>query len=300
MRHAREWLVAVAALGVLPAGVQAQVRASEHAVVAQTVDGTTLTVEYSRPQARGRSPIFGKVIPWGEVWTPGANWATTLEVDNDITLNGHPLAKGKYSVWIEVQPKEWTVILDPKSHVFHTEHPKPDSTQVRFGVTPDDGKGPDLLTWSFSDISATGTSLRMAWAGRSVSLRITVPPSHPITLAAELAARYVGAYAFQWASRDTTEAQADSAQVKASVWQVTYREGMLLADWVPPPFEEWAHLVLIRIADNWFLPGAMVDGQLFDVEGDLVIEFAVVNGRATGFEIRGEDDEVIGRGTRTK
>jgi hypothetical protein len=296
---ARALLLTLGVVAACPVGLWAQVRASEHAVAAQTVDGTTLTVTYSRPRTRGRAAIYGKVIPWGEVWTPGANWATTLEVDKDVTINGHALAKGKYSVWMEVQPKEWTVILDPKARAFHTEHPKPDSSQVRFAVTPDNVSGPDILTWSFPEVSSAGTTLRMAWAGRSVSLAVAVSPSHPLTCPADLAERYVGDYTFLWVSRDTTEAQPDSAETRTSVWHVTYTKGMLLVDWAPPPFPEWAHLVLIKVTDNWFNPGAMVDGQLFDVANDLIVEFAVSDGKATGFEIRSENDEVIGRATRT-
>src|ERR1043166_8508411 len=84
----------------LPAHARAQVRASEAASVSQTVDGTKLTIEYSRPRGRARDSLFGKVVPWGLTWTPGANFATTLEVSKDVRINGHPLAKGKYSVWM--------------------------------------------------------------------------------------------------------------------------------------------------------------------------------------------------------
>lgn len=311
MTRARAFALLTAAFLALPATVRAQIRASEHAVIAQTVDGTTLTIEYSRPQVRGRMAIWPKappasgkapktVIELGEVWTPGANWATTLEVDKDITVNGHPLKKGKYSVWMEVQEKDWTVIFDPKSRLFHVAHPKPDSTQVRFAVTPEAGTGPDVLTWSFPEVSATGTTMRMAWAGRSVSLKVTVPPSHPLTVPADIAGRYTGTYQYAWVSRDTTEEQPDSAFAKSSVWTVTYTNGMLLTEWVPPPFPEWQHLVLIKVGDNWFNPGAMLDGKLFDVTNELVIEFTVKDGRATGFEVRAENDEVIGKGTRTK
>lgn len=310
MPYLRSGSVLFAALCAFPLSAQAQIRASERAVIAQTIDGTTLTIEYSRPQVRGRmaiwptpAPAVGKapktVIYMGEVWTPGANWATTLEVDKDVTVNGHALKKGTYSVWMEVQQKEWTVIFSPKSHLFHTERPKPDSSQVRLAVTPDEGTGPDILTWSFPAVSATGCTLRMAWAGRSVSLNVTVPPSHPITVPADLGPRYAGTYRFAWVSRDTTEAQPDSAAAKSSVWTVAYTSGMLLTEWTPPPFEEWGHLVLIKIGDDSFNPGAMIDGKLFDVTNELVIEFTVKDGRATGFDVRAENDEVIGTGTRT-
>ncbi len=59
--------------GSTPAPAAAQIRGSEAGVTAQTVDGTTLTIDYSRPSARGRA-LFGELVPWDVVWTPGANW----------------------------------------------------------------------------------------------------------------------------------------------------------------------------------------------------------------------------------
>ena len=57
----------------------------------------------------------------------------------------------------------------------------------------------------------TGTTLEMAWAGRTVSLQVTVTPSHPFTVAAGLGGRYVGTYSLRWMPKDTTAAKADSA-----------------------------------------------------------------------------------------
>ncbi len=299
MTQFRAWPLVVTSLLLLPVASEAQVRASEAATVSQTVDGTILTVTYSRPRVRGREVVYGGLMPWGEVWTPGANYATTLETTSDITVNGHALPKGKYSVWMELQPKTWTVIFDPKFKAFHTEHPKPDSTQVRFPVTPADGKGPDVLTWTFPSISTTGTTLQMAWAGKSVTLDVAVPPSRPLTIPADLAPRYAGTYDFAWSASDPTE-KADSTPPKPSTWNVRYEKGMLLCDWVGAPFPEWEHLVLIKIADNWFNPGSLVNGELWDVVSDIVIEFDVQGGHATGYEIRGENDEVIAKGALKK
>jgi hypothetical protein len=81
-----------------------QIRASEVGSMSQIIDGTKISMEYSRPRARGRDPLFGgRVVHWNEVWTPGANWATTLEASKDVTLNGQRVPKGKYSVWLVVR-----------------------------------------------------------------------------------------------------------------------------------------------------------------------------------------------------
>jgi hypothetical protein len=287
MRHIEAWFLVVAAMAAIPAAGQAQVRASERGGSFQVVNGTTITIEYSRPSVRGRLPIFGGQIPWGEVWTPGANWATTLEVDHDVSINGHPVKKGKYSVWMEVQPAEWTVILDPRARLFHIAHPKPDSMQVRFPVTPSDVQGADLLTWSFPAVSPTGTTLRMAWAGKSVALQITVPPVEIPVLAAGVGERYVGRYSLWWAKESNQ-----------SELRLTSGNGRVTGKWSGPPFKVWTDVTLVPVAENWFNIGAMVDGSLFDVVKDVVFEFAVVDGKATGFDIRGPNDNVIGHGTR--
>src|ERR1035438_7964259 len=47
-------------------------------------DGKTVTIQYSRPSMRGRK-IFGGLVPYDQVWRTGANSATSLETDVDLT-----------------------------------------------------------------------------------------------------------------------------------------------------------------------------------------------------------------------
>ncbi len=287
MRHDRGWMLALAGLLAGVTAANAQVRASERGGVFQQINGTTITIDYGRPALRGREQVYGGQIPWGTVWTPGANWATTLETDHDLTIDGRTLARGKYSVWMEVQPDRWTVILDPRARMFHTAHPKPDSAQFRFQVSPEAVQGPDLLTWSFSGMSASGTTVQMAWAGRSVAFRIGVPPVEVPEVAAGVAAQYAGRYKLWWRS----EANQSDLTVSAA-------DEHLLARWNGAPFPAWTDLTFVQIGDGWFQPGALVDGALYDIVTDVVFEFALADGRATGFEIRGPNDMVMGRGIR--
>src|SRR4051812_37148966 len=97
---------------LLAAPLHAQAKLSEAATVSQTVDGTRVTLEYSRPSARGRPRLFGGEVKWDEVWTPGANWATTLETDHDLSIEGTTVPKGRYSVWLVVKERgPWTLLL---------------------------------------------------------------------------------------------------------------------------------------------------------------------------------------------
>ena len=76
-------LLAVAAL--LPTQLTAQASASERSTLTQIISGTEIEVDYARPSVRGRSPIFGGIVHWDEVWTPGANDATTFRFSRDDT-----------------------------------------------------------------------------------------------------------------------------------------------------------------------------------------------------------------------
>ncbi len=62
-----------------------------------TDDGVTVEIHYSRPSLKGRE-IGVDVAPIGKIWRTGANEATTIEVDKDVTVEGQKLSAGKYSI----------------------------------------------------------------------------------------------------------------------------------------------------------------------------------------------------------
>lgn len=294
MSHCRRHAIHVSLLlyAVAPGGLIAQIRASERGSVSQTVDGTVITVEYARPRARGRDPLFGGVVRWEEVWTPGANWATTLEASKDIQLDGHPLPKGKYSVWMKVGRDQWTAILDPRDHRYHTDPPDSTAEQVRFAVHPGEAPFTEALTWSFPDIRVDGGTLALQWGSTRVAMDLKVEPSHKVEITRQAAAPYLGSYRFQW--------KEDGDSTKPSNITLVYQNDRLIANWDSPPFPELATFVLIRIADNWFIFGQLQDGEVYDVTPDWVFEFSVASGKASGFEIRGEADKLMAVGTRKR
>jgi hypothetical protein len=277
-------------LGAPPA-VRAQVRASEPAMVVQTIDGTKLTVEYSRPRARTRDSLFGRVVKWGETWTPGANMATTLEVSKDVRINGQALARGKYSVWLVVRPAGvWTAVFDPRPKLFHTQHPDSAANQIRFPVTPGAAPFTEALTWSFSGIKRTGVTLAMEWGTTRVPFEIEVPQSLKLTYPEEQSGPLVGTYSFAWTGGPEAS--------KAIKLFVTHENGHLMGRWDPAPFPEWDRFYLINIIGEEFVPGFLEKGELYDVERSMVVRFKVEGGKAVSFEVRVDENQVIASGTR--
>ena len=170
-------------------GAQGQLLASEPASLTQTVDGTKATVTYSRPRARGRTGLFGTQIKWGSTWTPGANFATRLEVSKDVTIEGEQVPKGAYSVWFVVDRAQWRMFLDRDTALFHTQPPKAREGQVRFNVPREKKPFLEALTWSVPTMNATGMTLAFQWDTVYVPLHIKVTPSYSTTVAPDVARR---------------------------------------------------------------------------------------------------------------
>ena len=285
--------IVLAAL-LAPAPMASQIRASEVGAMAQTIDGTTLRMEYSRPRARGRTSLFGTpAVHWGETWTPGANWATTFEVDKNVKLNGHAVPKGKYSVWMVVREKgDWTVVLDPTAHRYHMEPPDSSAAQIRFPAHVTAVPFTEVLTWSMPDLRINGGTLAMQWERARVAMDIEVEPSLVMTLPAADAADYLGQF-------DYTELDSAGNATKVSTFTITHEDGTLKGRWTPedPYLKKCA---LIRIGPDWFVPGVYDQhGQIYEVlKPDLVLEFARENGRVVGFVARDMEDVVAAKGKR--
>lgn len=284
-------LLALAALSAAPC--DAQVRASEIGSVSQIVDGTKLTLEYSRPRARGRTTIFGtSAVHWNEVWTPGANWATTLDVSKDVTMNGRAVPKGKYSMWIVVrQSGDWTVVLEPDVRRYHMEPPDSSAKQVRIAARADSAPFTDVLTWSFPEIRMNGGVLAMAWERRRVKLDFEVQPTLSVTMPQADAAPYLGTYEYVEHARD--------GRTRTKQLTVLYENGTLKAEFAPVD-RYLKRFALVRTGPDVFAPGVYDEhGVVYEVyRPEMMFTFKRVNGRAESFEVREEDDFLAASGKR--
>jgi hypothetical protein len=77
----------------------------------QRVGLTDIEIVYSRPSAKGR-PIFGGLVPFGEVWRTGANARTTISFSTAVKLNGTEIPAGKYSLFTIPGQSEWTIAIN--------------------------------------------------------------------------------------------------------------------------------------------------------------------------------------------
>jgi hypothetical protein len=275
---------------LLPASLPAQIRASERGATSQTIDGTVITIDYARPQVRGRDSLFGKWVEWGAVWTPGANFATTLETNRPLTLDGHALAPGKYSLWLVVRPDEWTMVIDPRAHLYHVPYPDSTADQIRYPVHPTTGPFTEMLSFTFQDVHGDEGTLVLRWGTMELSFHLEVQPKHKLTIAEADAQPFLGGYSFRWAGAPDS--------VPPSHVTLAYENGMLMGHWDPAPWPEVATFVLARITDDWFMVGSWERGRLTDLMDEWVFEFSRADARVTKFEAWSDGDHLDGTAMR--
>jgi hypothetical protein len=96
------------ALGV---AAQQRPRASAHETVTATLGGKTVTIEYGRPNMKGRE-IFGGLVPYGQVWRTGADEATLLTTPSDLMIGSLHVPAGSYSLFTVPGESEWTLVVN--------------------------------------------------------------------------------------------------------------------------------------------------------------------------------------------
>lgn len=283
-----------------PAALDAQVRGSERATVSQVSDGTTVTIEYSRPHVRGRDPVFGGLVRWGHTWTPGANHATTFEASKDVTLNDVEVPAGRYSVWMVPEQGDWEVVLDPKHDLYHTRAPQPNEDQIRFAVTPEEAEFTEALTWDFPMVKPTGMMLRFRWATSSVPLRVLVPPSRILVVDSDQARLLVGEYEMSFEGPPPPEAAGGGGPPPPMRVAVSYEGDRLLGVISDGPPDLPNTFALLPVAKFVFNPAWMENGEVFETEVDMYFEFDVEDAAASGFDVRGLEDRLMMRGRRVR
>ncbi|HQR46832.1 MAG TPA: DUF2911 domain-containing protein [Thermoanaerobaculia bacterium] len=223
-----------------PAAVELP-RPSPGASLSEKVGTAKVTVAYHRPAVKGR-PIWGALVPWGEVWRLGANDATTLEITEDAKIAGKELKAGTYALFAIPAKDRWTIVVnaDPKQWGAYFRDPGKDV--LSFEVVPSAGPHQEWLEFRFLPTSASAVRLEMAWE----TLRVGFPLEFDVNgivwkkLDAAMASagpgEYVDFYQAARFARETGErkdramAWLDEAMRRGSSFWMDELKGDLLAD----------------------------------------------------------------------
>jgi hypothetical protein len=172
LRRTAVFALALAALA-LSAEAQRSRYTSPQADTSVMIDGKKITVDYYAPSAHGRK-VMGNLVPFGQVWCTGANWATKLTTTADLEMGGLKLPKGSYSIWTLPNEKEWTLIINKETGQFHLNYDE----SKDLGRTKMNVKALPSLVETFKvGLSADGGNkgtLALIWENTEASIPFTV------------------------------------------------------------------------------------------------------------------------------
>lgn len=167
MKNMKSTLMTVLTLMAFVTMSFAQKKASPAATAEGTIDGVTVKIDYHQPSAKGRT-VMGSLVPYGKVWRTGANDATTIELSDDVKIEGKTLAKGKYSLFTIPGEKEWTIIFNKKAKQWGAYDYNEGDDALRVMVKPTSTDMVEAFT-----IKVMDDSIGMMWEKTAVSFSVS-------------------------------------------------------------------------------------------------------------------------------
>jgi Protein of unknown function (DUF2911) len=155
--------------------------------------GKWIEITFGRPIKRGRDVFggaganYGKVAnPDAPVWRAGANFTTQLKTEVPLVINGKTLAPGTYTMFIDLKPNNWTLIVS--NWKAQTRYDPKNTAEIwgAYGYTPDKDvvRAPmtlatlpfavEELSWEFSDLTDAGGKLTLMWDKTAASVPFKV------------------------------------------------------------------------------------------------------------------------------
>lgn len=143
--------------------------------------GKWIEIAYGRPIKRGRDlwgagADYGKKMNAGSpVWRAGANMSTRLKTELPLVINGKTVPAGEYSLFIDLKPNNWTLIVSRWAAQTGESTQQKDALWGSYDYTPDKDvvRAPmkietpphavDQLTWEFLDVTDAGGLIAISW-----------------------------------------------------------------------------------------------------------------------------------------
>jgi hypothetical protein len=123
---------------------------------------------------RGR-PVWGGLVPYGQVWRMGANDAAHFTTDRRVQLGELQLDPGTYTLFLLPTSDAWTLVVNRRTGMSGLEY-DPSADVGRIPVARQPVERPvELFTLALRPAEA-GTNLYLAWDRFAGTVPIRVSP----------------------------------------------------------------------------------------------------------------------------
>lgn len=144
--------------------------------ISQEIGLTEVSLEYSRPSAKGRI-IFGGLVPYNKVWRTGANASTKITLNELVRIGGKSIQKGTYALYTIPGKEMWTIIIhsNTKLRSLSGNAYNPADDVFRFDVKPQRiDSYVETFTIHFSDLRTNSFHLQLVWENTLINIPIDV------------------------------------------------------------------------------------------------------------------------------
>src|SRR5260370_21520128 len=145
---------------------------SQRAVTTQRTGLTDITINYCRPLAGGRE-VWGKAVPYGQVWRSGANENTTISFTDDVSVEGHALTAGTYGLHTIPTADQWTIIFSKNSTSWGSFSYDEKEDALRVTVKPHAAEHQEALAYTFEELKPDSAAATLRWEKVEVPFHIS-------------------------------------------------------------------------------------------------------------------------------
>jgi hypothetical protein len=141
--------------------------------------GLEISVDYSQPSKKGRL-IFGEekdgaLQPYGEYWRLGANAATEISFNKDVTFGGEPVKAGIYRMYAVPGANAFKVILNSETGVFFGAVEPDNELDVLTVDAPVQKPASEVETFTIGfSATETGVTINFSWDQTMFTVPVTI------------------------------------------------------------------------------------------------------------------------------
>jgi hypothetical protein len=161
--------------------------ANKKASVSEDIGITTVKVNYSRPEVKGREgKIWGQLVHYGFAdlhygtskaapWRAGANENTTIEFSTEVLIEGKPLPADKYGFFIAMGAEKAVLVFSKFNTAWGSFYydPKDDALRVEVPVQKLN-ESVERLKYEFGEQTENSAVLSLQWEKVKIPFKISV------------------------------------------------------------------------------------------------------------------------------
>lgn len=155
--------------------------ASPPANASVTINGKTISIKYNSPRVHGREgKIFTKdgLISHDKDypnWRAGANAATTLHTDADLTIGDLDVPAGTYTIFVNISdPDHWVLVVSKETGEWGLNYDaSKDLGHTRMHMSKPSSMVEELK-YTLTDDGGNKGTLTLAWENKEASVHFTV------------------------------------------------------------------------------------------------------------------------------